>query len=143
MGFVVVGRVSGPDQLQATEAGLTEPMIRAVVDRFYEKVKCDPALGPVFMAIIGDEWDAHLEKIASFWLFVTRLRKGYQTRDFMPAHVRHSAIQATLLPQWLHLFRETADELCPPQAAMVLIEIAEGMADSIRISLARRDEANV
>jgi hemoglobin len=114
-------------------------MIREVIAAFYEKVKRDPALGPVFNTIIGDDWDAHLEKITSFWLFVTRLGTGYRTRDFMPAHVRHAAIRASLLPQWLHLFRETVNDVCPPPAAKVLIEIAEGMADSIRLSLDRRD----
>ena len=138
MSFVVVG-TGGPDPRRALEAGLTEPMIREVIAVFYEKVRRDPALAPVFDRIIGDEWDAHLQKIASFWLFVTRLGKGYQTRNFMPAHVRHPTIRASLLPQWLHLFRETVNDICPAEAAKVLVEIAEGMAESIRISLDKRD----
>ena len=139
MSFVATGAGEGPYQRRAIDAGVTEPMIRDLIAAFYDKVRRDPALGPVFNAIIGDHWDAHLEKIASFWLFVTGLRKGYRTRDFMPAHVRHEAIRASLLPQWLHLFRETASDVCPPEAAKVLIEIGEGMAESIRISLDRRD----
>jgi hemoglobin len=134
MSFAVMGAAESPYQRRAAEAGLTEAMVREVIAAFYDKVKRDPALGPVFNAIIGDDWDAHLEKIASFWLFVTRLGKGYQTRDFMPAHVGHSAIRASLLPRWLHLFRETAQTICPPEAARVLIEIADGMAESLRIS---------
>jgi hemoglobin len=139
LSFIVTAGAESPYQRRAAEAGVTEPMIRQLVDVFYAKVKRDPVLGPVFDAIVGDHWDAHLEKITSFWLFVTRLGTGYRTRDFMPAHARHAAIRASLLPQWLHLFRETATEICPPQAAKVLIEIAEGMAASIRISLDRRD----
>jgi hemoglobin len=138
MSFVATGSGQGSYQRRAIDAGVTEPMVRDVVAVFYDKVKRDPALGPVFDAIIGDEWDAHLAKIASFWLFVTGLGKAYRTRDFMPAHVRHAAIRAELLPQWLRLFRETVNDLCPPEAAKVLIEIAEGMAESISISLDRR-----
>ncbi|HEX2727945.1 MAG TPA: group III truncated hemoglobin [Beijerinckiaceae bacterium] len=139
MSFVAAGSGEGRYQRRAIDAGVTEPMVQNLIAAFYEKVKRDPMLGPVFDAIIGHEWDAHIEKITSFWLFVTGLGKGYRTRDFMPAHVRHPTIRASLLPRWLDLFRETASDICPPAAARVLIEIAEGMADSIGISLERRD----
>jgi hemoglobin len=126
---------------RAQAAGLTEPLIRAVIDTFYEKVRRDPTLGPVFNGIIKDEWPAHIERIASFWLTATRLGGNYDGRRFMPAHLAHGAIQAAQLPQWLRLFRESVDEMCPPDGAAVLVDIAERMADSIRMSLARRDRA--
>jgi hemoglobin len=138
MSSVAGGAGEGRYQRRAIDAGVTEPMVQHLIADFYDKVRRDPALGPVFNGIIGDEWDAHLDKIASFWLFVTGLDKGYRARDFMPAHIRHEAIRASLLPQWLHLFRESANDVCPPEAAKVLIEIAEGMAESIRLSLGRR-----
>jgi hemoglobin len=126
---------------RAVAAGLTEQLIRRVVDAFYAKVRQDPILGPVFNDIIKDEWPAHIERIASFWLTATRLGAGYDGRRFMPVHLAHATIRAELLPRWLELFRQTADELCPPEAAAVLVDIAERMADSIRISLSRRDES--
>ena len=138
MTLIATGPGEGRYQRRAIGAGVTEPMVRDLIAAFYDKVRRDPALAPVFNAIIGDHWDAHLDKIVSFWLFVTGLGKSYRTRDFMPAHVRHEAIRASLLPQWLHLFRETARDVCPPEAAKVLIEIAEGMAESIGLSLGRR-----
>jgi len=57
----------------------------------------------------------------------------------MLAHVKHASIRASLFPRWLTLFRETARDLCPPAGADVLIDIAERMANSVRISLSRRD----
>jgi hemoglobin len=127
---------------RAVAAGLTETLVRQVIDAFYAKVRRDPTLGPVFDGIIKDDWPAHIERIVSFWLTATRLRVGYDGRRFMPAHLAHVSIEAAQLPQWLRLFRETATEICPPDAAAVLIDIAERMADSIRISLMRRAEAS-
>jgi hemoglobin len=125
---------------RARAAGLTEPLVRQVIDAFYAKVRQDPILAPVFNGIIKDDWPAHIERIFAFWLTATRLGSGYDGRAFMPAHLKHGAIRAEQLPQWLLLFRETAREHCPPDAADVLIDTAERMADSIRMSLARRDE---
>ena len=123
----------------ARAAGLTEPLVRQVIEAFYAKVRRDAALGPIFDGIIKDDWPAHMDRITAFWLTATRLGSGYEGRGFMPAHLRHGAIRAEQLPRWLLLFRETAQETCPPAAAEVLVDIAERMADSIRIGLARRD----
>jgi hemoglobin len=124
---------------RARAAGLSEALVRQVIDAFYAKVRRDPDLGPVFDGIIQDDWPAHIERIGAFWLTATRLGSGYDGRRFMPSHLKHPAIRASLLSRWLQLFRQTARELCPPQGADILIDIAERMADSIRISLARRD----
>ena len=101
------------------------------------KVRQDALLGPVFNEIV-EEWDAHIEKVSAFWRYATRLDRTYNSRDFMPAHVGHAQIQASLLPQWLFLFRQTAMEICTDEVAKVLIDIAERMAESIEMSLARR-----
>jgi hemoglobin len=121
-----------------TDTGITAEVIRELVAVFYARVRKDAVLGPVFDEIIGDGWDAHLEKVAAFWRYTTRIDRAYRARDFMPAHVRHRQIQASLLPRWLSLFRQTAREVCPQEAADHLIDIAERMATSIEISLGRR-----
>ena len=127
-----------PFKERAVEAGLTEPLVREVIASFYDEVRKDSVLGPVFHGILGDDWTAHLNRINLFWLTVTRLGHGYQAKNFMPAHVRHPSIHADHLPRWLALFRKTARSLCPPAAADVLIDIAERMAESIKIGLERR-----
>jgi hemoglobin len=121
------------------DADITMPIVRNVIVAFYAKVRRDPILGPVFETIVGDHWDAHIEKVCSFWFYVTRLDRAYNARDFMPAHIKHPTIRAELLPTWLCLFRQTAKELCTTEIANALIDIAERMAVSIEMSLTRRD----
>jgi hemoglobin len=130
---------STPFQYRAAEAGLTEPLVREVILSFYEKVRVDEVLGPVFTEAIGNDWTAHTERIILFWLTATRLGRGYDSTGFLPAHLRNPSIRSDQLPRWLQLFREKARELCSPQAASVLIDIAERMAETIRISLDRHD----
>jgi hemoglobin len=130
---------SGPFEYRAVGAGLTEPLVRAVILSFYERVRRDAVLGPVFADAIGDHWDRHIERIISFWLTATRLGGGYDGRNFMPAHLRNHSIRAEQLPRWLELFRMTAAEHCSAQAAAVLVDIAERMAETLELGLARRD----
>ena len=131
--------ISVPFQYPAAEAGLTEQLVRNVVILFYEKVRRHPVLGPLFAEAIGADWDAHVERITLFWLHATRLRRGYDGKNFMPAHLRHQSIQVDLIPRWLALFRKTVAEQCSPRGASVLVDIAERMAETLELGLARRD----
>lgn len=131
--------VAAAYQNDAAKAGIGEADIRRFIPAFYANVRRDPVLGPVFDGIIGDNWQAHIDTVCSFWLSATRLDRRYDGRSFTPAHVRHSAIRADLLPKWLTIFRATAREICTPAQADALIGIAERMAGSLAISLDKRD----
>jgi hemoglobin len=100
---------------------------------FYEKVRHDPVLGPVFAEAIGGDWTPHIERIVLFWLTATGLQRGYEGRNFMPAHLRHASVRAELLPRWLELFRQTTVEHCAPEPARALVGIAERMAQTLEI----------
>lgn len=131
---------AGPFEYRGAAAGISEPLIRTVILSFYEKVRSDPLLGPIFEAAIGDDWDHHIERIILFWLTATGLQRGYEGRNFMPAHLRHSSIHTDQLPRWLELFRQTAGEHCSPEPARALVDIAERMAQTLEIGLARKDQ---
>lgn len=132
-------QTSAPFEHRAVDAGLTEALVRKVITSFYDKVRSDAVLGPVFAEAIGDDWDPHLERIVLFWLTATRLGRGYDGRRFMPAHLGNRSTRADQLPRWLELFRNTAAEQCSPQIASALVDIAERMAETLAIGLARRD----
>lgn len=132
-------KIATPFKHRAATVGLTEGLVRRVIPAFYDKVRVDPVLGPVFAAVIADDWDRHIETIIRFWLTATRLGRGYDSKNFMPAHMQHSSIQPEQIPRWLTLFRETAAEHCTPEAAAALVDIAERMAETIEVGLAKRD----
>lgn len=129
-----------PFRDRAKESGLTAQLVRDVVIRFYDEIRRDGVLGPIFEDAIGDHWDEHIERIIQFWLTATRLDRGYNGRNFMPAHLKHRSIHAEHLPRWLGLFRQTAAEQCSPDSASFLIDIAERMAETLEIGLNRRDQ---
>lgn len=43
-----------------------EAEIAAVVDLFYDRVRADPMLGPVFNGSVKD-WPHHLDRLKAFW----------------------------------------------------------------------------
>ena len=88
--------------------------IAHLVSIFYEKVRKDATLAPIFNGIITD-WDAHLEILTDFWesqLFMKRkyigdpIKAHQKTDDFMgnTMTMEHFGI-------WLNLWFATLDEL--------------------------------
>ncbi|MCB0629736.1 MAG: group III truncated hemoglobin [Saprospiraceae bacterium] len=82
--------------------------IRILVDAFYEKVRNDSLLGPIFNGVIGERWPAHLEKMYTFWQTVLLKEHTYYGRPF-PPHAR-LPLQQVHFERWLMLFYETVDE---------------------------------
>jgi hemoglobin len=116
--------------------GVTEEMIHALVHGFYGRVRRDPVLGPIFERQIPPEgWDAHLAKLCDFWSSVM-LATGRFSGAPMPAHIRIPDIGAGHFDRWLGLFRETAAEVCPPEAAEAFVARAEMIAESLQLGIA-------
>lgn len=76
------------------------------VDRFYEKVKEDDLIGPVFNNVIED-WTPHLQKMYAFWNAVLFSVPGFTGNPF----ARHAPlpIEAEHFDRWLLLFNDTID----------------------------------
>ena len=121
--------------------GVTEAMIRSLVDAFYAKVRNDAELGPIFHARIHD-WDEHLAKLADFWSSIVMMSGRYKGRP-MPVHAAIPEISDAHFGRWLALFGETAAEVCPPQAAHLFTDRAMRIAESLKagIAIARREAA--
>ena len=116
------------------EAGVTEEMIHALVHTFYARVRRDPALGPIFNREVRD-WEAHLAKLCDFWSSVTLMSGRFKGAP-MATHVRLADIRPTHFAHWLHLFRQTAREVCPPDAAALFVAKAQLIGESLRLGIA-------
>lgn len=87
----------------------SEAEIRDLVEAFYDRVRADAILGPIFDAHV-DDWPAHLDLLCDFW---SALLLG--TRRFggapMPRHMALEGLSEALFQRWLGLFRQTTAEL--------------------------------
>lgn len=71
---------------------LDESAITAVIDRFYERVRADPTLGPVLNVVVVD-WDEHLRKLAALWSSVM-LTSGHYKGNPMAVHRRQADVSS-------------------------------------------------
>lgn len=119
----------------AAASPIDEAMIHTLVHAFYAKIRVDPALGPIFNRVLSEEdWPPHLEKMCDFWSSVT-LMSGRFKGSPMQAHIRIGNLRPTHFARWLHLFEQTAGEVCPPQAAAIFVEKARMIARSLQMGV--------
>lgn len=123
--------------LEATNAmkpttPLTESDIALLVDRFYEKVRRDPALGSVFNPVVHD-WDEHKATLVSFWSSVA-LRAGSYRGNPMAMHRAH-AISSAHFDRWLALWRETSFQVLDAEHAAEFCRHADSIARSLKYGL--------
>jgi hemoglobin len=117
----------------AERTGIDMAMIDRLVRTFYGKVRQDGVLAPVFDAKITD-WEPHLARMGEFWSSVALMSGVYHGRPMqkhlpLPVDARH-------FDRWLQLFRQAAQEVCPPVAAAHFIERAERIAQSLEMGIA-------
>lgn len=111
---------------------LTEPQITELVRRFYAKARADELIGPVFAHAVAD-WDEHHRIVADFWSRILLGTRRYQGSPY--AVHTHLPLRPEYFDRWLALFRETAAEALPPDAAERAGDRAELMADSFKAGL--------
>lgn len=107
----------------------TEDEVADLVHSFYDKVRGDDVLGPIFNAHITD-WDRHLGKMVDFWSAILRGSARYHGTP-MPKHAVLPALNAELFQRWLGLFRATTQAL----GNVAMSRRAESMAQRIAQSL--------
>jgi len=113
--------------------GIDEAMIERLVRAFYDKVRVDPVLGPIFDARIKD-WEPHLQQMFAFWSSVALMSGRYHGTP-MVKHVP-LPVDAAHFDRWLDLFETTANEVCPPEAAAHFVERARRIAASLELGIA-------
>ena len=84
-----------------------------LVDAFYERIRKDDKLGPIFEDIAHVNWETHLPRMYDFWDSVI-FRTGTFRGNPLVTHAKLGPManmgRATF-DRWLTLFRETVSEL--------------------------------
>ena len=122
--------------LTQAQTGIDEMMIETLVRAFYDRVRRDSLLAPIFESLISD-WEPHLDKMFAFWSSPT-LQTGRYHGQPMAKHMP-LPVDARHFDRWLALFEQTARDICPPAAAERFIERARRVAESLELGVATAD----
>lgn len=111
--------------------------LEILVGSFYERVRADTMIGPIFNDAI-DDWPTHLRLLTDFWSSVV-LRSGTYRGNPMSKHRQHP-IRAQHFERWLALWQQTVDELYDDAAAAQLQAYAQRIGKGLSLGLGIRPE---
>lgn len=114
--------------------------VQLLVNTFYDKIRIDALLGPIFNGAIKD-WTPHLEKMYRFWQTILLEEHTYSGSPFPP----HSQlpIEKYHFDRWLQLWAETVQHFFEGVKANDAIWRSERMALTFwaKISYYRQNNA--
>ena len=113
---------------------LDEVTIEGLVRRFYARVRSDEELGPIFEAVIGDDWEPHLQIMMDFWSSLM-LRTGRYSGQPLRKHLPLKQVRPEHFDRWLALFRDTCAEIDDPRVGAAFIAKAERIAESFKLGM--------
>lgn len=113
---------------------IDEARLERLIPLFYERVRADAEIGPIFNEAVAD-WPGHLDRLVAFWSSVM-LTSGRYKGSPMAAHLKHrSLITPAMFDRWLTIWTATTDELMSAQAAAALQNKAARIAESLSLAL--------
>jgi hemoglobin len=107
----------------------SEEEVSQLVHNFYDAVRQDAVLGPIFQRHVAD-WDAHLPKMVDFWSSALRGTARFRGSP-MPKHVALPGLSKELFKHWLALFRQTTGQLQNRPMAERASDLAGRIAESL------------
>lgn len=114
-----------------------EALIETVIRTFYDRIREDSLLGPIFEEHI-QQWEPHLQNMFAFWSAIMLHTRRYDGRP-MPKHVV-LPIDAEHFDRWLQIFNNTVEELCLKEDALLFMEKAKQIASSLEKGLAVKNK---
>ena len=108
---------------------ITAGEISALVDTFYERVRLDSLIGPIFNRQVKD-WPAHLALLKDFWTTVI-LGTGSFKGNPMETHLK-LLLEPGHFERWLELFAATSREVLPAPHAALFIGKSQRIADTFQ-----------
>jgi hemoglobin len=107
----------------------TEEEIIQLVYGFYDAVRADAVLGPIFNQHVKN-WDTHLPVMVDFWSSALRGTARFRGSP-MPKHAALPGLSIELFQHWLALFRQTTATLPNTALADKANDLAKRIAQSL------------
>jgi hemoglobin len=117
--------------------------VERLVDTFYEHVRSDELLGPIFDDVARVDWATPLPKMYAFWeavLFGVAGFKGNPLATHL-ALARRTPLTAREFRRWVALFHQAVDRLFAGPTAMEAKRRAEHIAATMHYHLTAADGA--
>jgi hemoglobin len=116
--------------------------IMILVNSFYNHVKRDKLIGPIFNDAAKIDWNTHLPKMYDFWETVL-LGTGSYSGNTLKKHLdlnNHFKLLGSHFDHWLILFKTTIDELFEGPTAQQAKNKADSIATVIKIKIAAQNK---
>lgn len=108
--------------------------LHTLIDAFYERVRADERLGPIFAAHV-DDWDAHSERLTDFWSSLMLGSGRYKGNPFGMHQPFAGDLDVALFERWLDLWTITTTEQFPADLAAEFQRKARRVAESLKAGL--------
>lgn len=116
----------------------TREDIARLVRLFYDRIRRDGVLGPIFTTMVSD-WDHHLEVLTNFWESQLFLKRSYYGNP-LAIHQQvdekmHHGITPEHFGLWLNLWFQTLDELFSGEMAAIAKNRAQKMSTMLYLKI--------
>ncbi len=111
--------------------------VELLVNSFYDQVKKDPTIGPIFNDQVKVNWEEHLPKMYLFWAGILLDQRGYSGNPMMK-HIHLSKkvkMKDKEFQVWLELFNQTVFGLFEGPVAEKAVSRARNIADLMKYKI--------
>ena len=115
-------------------APISDEQIRQLVDSFYDKIRADADLRPIFERVVAGDCETHLAKMYEVWSSVI-LTSGFYKGSLVAVRKHMGGLEIGLLGRCLALFGESCDELLDRETAGLCWLKAAHVAESLKLLL--------
>lgn len=118
----------------AERLGINDDYISTLVETFYERIRVDEELGPIFSNVV-DDWPPHLARMKDFWASVAFNAGRYSGRP-VPKHQALEHVTPAHFQRWLTLFERTLEDTAAgPETVSYFMERANRIAQSLQLAM--------
>ena len=114
--------------------------VKQLVDTFYDKVREDALLNPIFNNVIQEHWPEHMEKMYKFWQTILLEEHTYFGSPFVP-HAK-LPVEKEHFDRWLQLFFSNIDDQFKGEKAEEAKWRAKKMAEMFQMKIEMYKNSN-
>lgn len=112
----------------------TRDAIELVVSNFYDDVRNDDLLSPIFDSKLGGNWDAHVERLVQFWCNIILGTNEYKGSVYRK-HMEISGVTKEHFVRWLQLFERNASSQFSDEVCSEVMQVANRIATSLQYGM--------